>query len=125
MSVSEDILVNADLQNLGVAGRSIAFGSAGEDDAAAHRLISEGARLAVVTRGAKRASLSDGRSSVTAGTQPIDVVDTTGAGDSFIAGFLSASLTRCDWETCLESGRRLAAKTCGHPGGFRQTQRME
>ncbi|WP_245506214.1 PfkB family carbohydrate kinase [Rhizobium leguminosarum] len=46
------------------------------------------------------------------------------AGDSFIAGFLSASLTRYDWETCLESGRRLAAKTCGHPGGFPQTQRI-
>ncbi|WP_245506228.1 PfkB family carbohydrate kinase [Rhizobium leguminosarum] len=79
VSVSQDISVNADLQNLGVTGLSIAFGSAGEDDAAAdamlHRLISEGARLAVVTRGAKGASVSDGRSSVTAGTQPIDVVE--------------------------------------------------
>jgi hypothetical protein len=60
VSVSEDISVNADLQNLGVTGLSIAFGSAGEDDAAAHRLISEGgARLAVVTRGAKRVGHRD------------------------------------------------------------------
>jgi fructoselysine 6-kinase len=124
VSVSQDISVNADFQNLGVSELSIAFGSAGEDDAAAEamlqRLISEGALLAVVTRGSKGASVTDGKRTVTAGTEPIDVVDTTGAGDSFIAGFLSASLAGRDWEDCLESGRRLAARTCGHMGGFPQ-----
>lgn len=124
VSVSQDISVNSDVQNLGVYGLAIAFGSVGEDDRAAdammHRLIFEGARLAVVTRGAKGASVSDGKRSVTQGIEPIEVIDTTGAGDSFIAGFLSANLSGRDWETCLESGRRLAGRTCGHVGGFPQ-----
>jgi fructoselysine 6-kinase len=124
VSVSQDISVNSEVQNLVVSGLSIAFGSAGEDDGSAdamlHRLVFEGARLAVVTRGAKGASVSDGKRSVTKGIEPIEVIDTTGAGDSFIAGFLSANLSGGDWETCLESGRRLAARTCGHVGGFLQ-----
>jgi fructoselysine 6-kinase len=129
VSVSQDVSVNADSQNLNVSGLSIAFGSAGEDDATADamlsRLILEGARLAVVTRGAKGASVSDGKRSVTIGVEPIEVIDTTGAGDSFIAGFVAASLGGSDWQTCLESGRTLAAKTCGHLGGFPQTQRTD
>ncbi|PYB77439.1 PfkB family carbohydrate kinase [Rhizobium wuzhouense] len=124
VSVSQDISVNADARNLAVSGVSVAFGSAGEDASVAYamlrRLILEGAGLAVVTRGAKGASVSDGVHTATAGTEPVDVVDTTGAGDSFIAGFLSARIAGSDWDTCLESGRRLAAQTCGHLGGFPQ-----
>lgn len=124
VSVSQDISVNTDSRNLGVFGLSIAFGSAGEDDAAAgamlDRLIRQGARLAVVTRGAKGASASDGKRFITTGTVPIEVVDTTGAGDSFIAGFLSANLMACDLQDSMERANRLAAKTCGHIGGFPQ-----
>lgn len=124
VSVSQDISVNTDPAHLGVAGLTIAFGSAGEDDEAAEamlkRLIADGARIAVVTRGAKGATASDGRTRVTAGIEPITIVDTTGAGDSFIAGFLSASIAGRDLVTCLAEGRRVAAKTCGHLGGFPQ-----
>lgn len=124
VSVSQDISVNTDVRNRGVAGLSIACASAGEDDDAAEimlqKLIAEGARLAVVTRGAKGASVSDGKRSVTTAAAPIKVIDTTGAGDSFIAGFLSGYLLGEEWDICLERGRRLAAITCGHLGGFPQ-----
>lgn len=124
VSVSQDVTVNTDPANLGVAGLAVAFGSAGEDDAKAEtmlaRLISEGARLVVVTRGARGASAMNGNSRVTVGIEPIEIVDTTGAGDSFIAGFLSAYLTGLDLSTCLEEGRKIAARTCGHLGGFPQ-----
>lgn len=124
VSVSQDISVNTDPAHLGVAGLTIAFGSAGEDDEAAEamltRLIADGARLAVVTRGAKGATASDGRTRATAGIEPVTIVDTTGAGDSFIAGFLSASVAGRDLAACLAEGRRVAAKTCGHLGGFPQ-----
>jgi fructoselysine 6-kinase len=124
ISVSQDISVNTDVANIGVAGLSIAFGSAGSDDAAMERmlqdLVSEGAALAVVTRGEKgsvAASVSDRAST---GIVPVDVVDTTGAGDSFIAGFLSARLQGRALDPCLVAGRDLAAETCQHVGGFPQ-----
>lgn len=123
-SVSQDISVNTDAANIGVSGLSIAFGSAGSDDAAMERMIheflSEGAALAVVTRGEKGSVAASRQSRASTGIIPIEVVDTTGAGDSFIAGFLSAQLQGVVLEQCLAAGRDLAAKTCQHVGGFPQ-----
>lgn len=48
------------------------------------------------------------------------MVDTTGAGDSFIAGFLVAFLHQKDFHSCLVAGRDCAAVTCSHLGGFLQ-----
>jgi sugar/nucleoside kinase (ribokinase family) len=51
---------------------------------------------------------------------PIDVVDTTGAGDAFCAGLLSKLLTRPDWDNLvtldfaesLQTATRAAAANC-------------
>lgn len=124
VSVSQDLSVNAEASNLGVEGLSIAFGSAGEEEVAANRLIndflSRGAELAVVTRGARGSYASDGLEHASAGIRPVDVVDTTGAGDSFIAGFIIAHLEARPLRERLEVGRDRAAKTCAHAGGFPQ-----
>jgi sugar/nucleoside kinase (ribokinase family) len=65
------------------------------------------AREVVVKRGAAGAEWSDGASSRRVDAVPADVVDTTGAGDAFAAGFLRA------WdrgaEAALSSGVGLAA----------------
>ncbi|TPP04601.1 PfkB family carbohydrate kinase [Rhizobium glycinendophyticum] len=125
VSVSQDITVNADPVHLGVAGLTIAFGSAGEDDAAAAdlvaRLLGDGAKLAVVTKGARGACASDGIASYAVEAEKIEVVDTTGAGDSFIAGFLSAYRSGSGIPACLAAGCRTAARTCNHIGGFPQS----
>lgn len=125
LSVSQDISVNTDPVHLGVEGLTVAFGSAGEDDAtAAHlleRLLREGAKLAVVTRGSRGACASDGIKSCSVEAEPVDVIDTTGAGDSFIAGFLAAFKSGADIRTSLERGCRTAATTCAHIGGFPQS----
>jgi fructoselysine 6-kinase len=124
LSVSQDISVNSDPAHLGVEGLSVAFGSAGEDDAAAEqligRLLGDGAKLAVVTRGARGACASDGSQYFAVTAQKVDVVDTTGAGDSFIAAFLAAFKSGLDIGTSLEHGCRTAATTCSHIGGFPQ-----
>lgn len=124
VSVSQDVSVNAEASNLGVEGLSIAFGSAGEDEIAANRLIndflSRGAELAVVTRGARGSCVSDGIEYASAGIRPVNVVDTTGAGDSFIAGFIIAHLEGRPLRERLEAGRDRAARTCMHVGGFPQ-----
>ncbi|MHC2351965.1 sugar/nucleoside kinase (ribokinase family) [Sinorhizobium meliloti] len=124
VSVSQDVSVNAAAADLEVDGLSIAFGSAGEDETSAERLTGEflarGARLAVVTRGALGSLASDGAEVASAGIRAVEVVDTTGAGDSFIAGFIAARLEGRALAACLEAGRDLAADTCTHVGGFPQ-----
>jgi sugar/nucleoside kinase (ribokinase family) len=72
------------------------------------------ARERVIKRGADGAEWSDGTRSVAVGAVASAVVDTTGAGDAFAAGFLSA------WpgppEAALAAGVRLAAEAVARPG---------
>jgi ribokinase len=72
------------------------------------------ARERVVKRGAGGAEWTDGARSVTVPAPAAQVVDTTGAGDAFAAGFLSA------WpgppEAALAAGARLAAEAVARPG---------
>ncbi|AKM10657.1 adenosine kinase [Croceicoccus naphthovorans] len=44
------------------------------------------------------------------------VVDTTGAGDQFAAGFIAAYVRSADLRECLEAGTRTAAAVIGHVG---------
>ncbi len=124
VSVSQDISVQNDPEHLGVEGLSVAFGSAGDDPARIQAMLADllagGAARAVVTAGASGSAASDGRVEARAGITPVEVVDTTGAGDSFIAGFLVAYRAGASLEAALFSGRDRAALTCGHLGGFPQ-----
>jgi len=65
---------------------------------AQHLLESTTARLLVLTLGGQGACLltRDGQSWRARETQPLEVVDTVGAGDCFLAGFMAALLTRDD-----------------------------
>jgi fructoselysine 6-kinase len=123
-SVSQDVSVNNDPVHLGVDTLRIAFGSAGENRKSAEAMmrdfLSGGAKLAVVTLGGEGSAATDGSKCAETGITPVDVVDTTGAGDSFVAGFLHAFVAGTDLETALVSGRDCAARTCGHVGGFLQ-----
>jgi ribokinase len=49
--------------------------------------------------------------------EPVDVVDTTGAGDAFAAGFLSARLDGAGPREALQAGCRLAACAVAQVGG--------
>lgn len=124
ISVSQDISVNAEPRNLGVAGLDIAFatsdGSRAEAAAKARQLIIDGAKLAVITRGSEGSLASDGASIAELPALAIEPVDTTGAGDAFIAGFLDARLAARPLMECLERGREIATRTCLHIGGFPQ-----
>ena len=47
-----------------------------------------------------------------------DVVDTMGAGDSYIAGFLNALLEGADLAECMRKGAENAAFTIGYNGAW-------
>jgi len=119
VTISQDVAVNPE-----DGGLDVAFGSVGPSEDAAlatlRRLIEAGNRVAVVTCGPLGSFASDGVETVRTGIRPVDVVDTTGAGDTFIAGFLAARLRGASLHACIEAGRDAASETCRHLGGFPQ-----
>ena len=124
ISISQDIGVNAAAQDASPEHLDIAFASAGTSEEAAsallRRCLDGGARLAVATCGALGSRASDGGMIVAVPAIPARVIDTTGAGDSFIAGFLDAHLAGASLTEALRAGALLAAETCSHLGGFPQ-----
>jgi fructoselysine 6-kinase len=125
IAMSQDGGVNAAPADLGVDGLAVAFVAAsGSHERARTRasaLLALGARGVVVTRGdlGSSAFLPEGEAEQAA--VPITPLDTTGAGDSYIAGFLMARLTGASVAEATDAGARLAARACMHPGGFPQT----
>jgi fructoselysine 6-kinase len=117
--ISQDCAVSSGFEHLDVA-----FCSAGDDPDAAKSMaeaaIAGGARLAVVTCGPGGSIAYDGSSWSTQAALPIEPVDTTGAGDSYIAGFIGAFAGGQDLQSCMEAGAATAAKTCLHWGGWPQ-----
>ncbi len=47
---------------------------------------------------------------------PVQIVDTVGAGDTFIAGYIDTRVRGLDIATALEQGCQLAGKKCGQTG---------
>ncbi|MFG1710130.1 carbohydrate kinase family protein [Nonomuraea sp. M3C6] len=81
-------------------------------------LLSEMYGTAVVKLGAKGATAAvDGAVVATAAGVPAKVVDSTGAGDAFAAGFLTATLHGVSEEAALEAGCRAGAECVARVGG--------
>ncbi len=70
----------------------------------------------VVKLGARGVVGRDGLGFVTQPARPTDVVDTTGAGDAFTAGFVPTWLSGATLADCLAAGQRLAAAAVGRVG---------
>lgn len=73
--------------------------------------------LVVLKRGEDGAMASSQAGSVSAGAIPVDVVDTTGAGDAFNAGFLHSWLATRDIEKSLAAGIETGALSVQSAGG--------
>jgi fructoselysine 6-kinase len=124
ITFSQDVAVNAE-----AVGLDIGFESVGPSEdlarAALLRLHGLGCRVAVVNCGAMGSMASEDGNFVATGIRELAfVVDTTGAGDTFIAGFLGLWKRGQPLDVCLAAGRDAAARTCGHVGGFPQTLRV-
>jgi fructoselysine 6-kinase len=122
--VSQDLGVNAAPIDKDPQDLSLAFDSAGDDKSVARTraidLIKKGAKCAIVSCGANGSVGFDGHDWAETNSTPVNVVDTTGAGDSFAAGVIAALHKGKNLQQSLEQGRDWAALTCGHPGGFPQ-----
>jgi sugar/nucleoside kinase (ribokinase family) len=81
------------------------------------RALSTKVRTLVVTRGAAGAVAVEDGQQVQVSASPVEtVVDTTGAGDLFAAGFLAARCRGRTLKGCLEAGTVAAAEIISHFG---------
>jgi sugar/nucleoside kinase (ribokinase family) len=79
--------------------------------------LSPKVRTLVITRGARGAVALSDRQCVEVAAAPVDkVVDTTGAGDLFAAGFIAARCRGRDLRGSLEAGSVAAAEVISHFG---------
>ena len=77
--------------------------------------------VVVMKRGAQGASAWAGGEAFHVPAPVVDVVDTTGAGDAFNAGYLSARLAGMSVEAALEDGVELASTAiASSPREYRQ-----
>jgi sugar/nucleoside kinase (ribokinase family) len=72
---------------------------------------------AVTEKGAKRWAAKAPRGKGIEGVEAVKVVDTTGAGDAFLAGFLSAYIRSGSIEECLERAVETGSKATTQLGG--------
>ncbi len=73
-------------------------------------LIGAGAEIVAVTLGAQGCFVTDGKDSYDVPAQKARVVDTTGAGDAFAAGFLYGVVKRMGTKECGKLGNNVAAR---------------
>ena len=81
-------------------------------------VAAQGPRIVVATRGKMGSLAFDGERFYEYGIIDCPVVDTMGAGDSYIAGFLYARLSGADIPGCMETGARSSAVTLGYSGAW-------
>ena len=79
---------------------------------------SKGPKIAIATLGENGSVAYDGKTFTTFGIVPVDVVDTMGAGDSFIAGFIQGLLLNKDIHECLSLGTENASATLKYMGAW-------
>lgn len=113
----------------GMAFLDVAFGSVAESEDAALRWLDSvreaEVEFGIAMMGAAGAMAFSGDRLLRKHVVPTDVVDTTGAGDSFIAGFISAMHRGSEIEGAMDVAMRWAARACAHYGGWPQDRGLD
>jgi 2-dehydro-3-deoxygluconokinase len=91
---------------------AIAVGAAGDPIELAHRLVALGAGHAVIKLGARGAVASIDGADLEVQAVRIDPIDTVGAGDAFVAGYLAEYLAGEDAATRLSTAVKTGAYAC-------------
>lgn len=82
------------------------------------QLYEQGPELIVMTMGSEGSLAYDGEDFTHCGIVPCDVVDTMGAGDSYIAGFLMGVCRGENLYACMQLGALNAAETIAYNGAW-------
>jgi fructoselysine 6-kinase len=74
--------------------------------------------LVIMTLGEHGSLVYDGEKVHKGKANPVEVVDTLGAGDSYIAAFLTSTLKNTPIPEAIREGHRVATETCKRLGGW-------
>ncbi len=77
-----------------------------------------GPKIVIATLGEQGSLAFDGERFVSGGIVPCKVVDTMGAGDSYIAGFIKSTLDGKPLEECMHDGAANSSVTLGYEGAW-------
>jgi len=91
-------------------------------------LLGEGVRVVAVKLSERGCYVTDGKESYFVPAHKVKVVDTTGAGDAFCAGFLHGLVAGKDIHECARLGNLVASKKLTKPGaraGLPRLQNLE
>lgn len=80
--------------------------------------VEQGAGMMIVTLGEQGSIAWDGRQFWRQAALEVKVVDTMGAGDSYIAGFLCAVANNNSLSQAMEQGTQSAARTIQYHGAW-------
>lgn len=112
------IIPQADIVFAGDDESAIAVGEADTPLELAHRLVRAGASEAIIKLGVRGAvAVVDGREYERDAIK-VDVIDTVGAGDAFVAGYLAEHLLGEDVPTRLTTAVMVGAYACLSPGDW-------
>ena len=92
--------------------------TAEEIEALMDRCHALGTKVVGVTLGSRGSIFSEEGKRYHQGIVPVEAIDTMGAGDSFIAGFLTRRILGDGMEDALRFAATAAANTCKFHGGF-------
>lgn len=126
--VSIDLSTWSPSNGLDLHGVDVAFASADVDRGEAtatigRNLLSLGATEAVVMSGAQGSTWVGTGGVRFFAAHPAERVDTCGAGDSYISGFMMARVSGASAESAMEAGTLSATRTIQHIGGIPQIPR--
>jgi sugar/nucleoside kinase (ribokinase family) len=88
----------------------------GSDEESFHRLLSQGPKVILLKKGKEGVTMLTSEQQVVVGSYKVDVVDATGAGDAFAAGFISGFLDGASWIEAAAYGNAVAAIKCTKAG---------
>lgn len=99
------------------------FFAFGDEDTAVLRdkmkeLHQKGPKMVISTLGEQGSIVYDGKEFTRFGIVPCQVVDTMGAGDSYIAGFLKGVLEGKDIKECMKTGAENSSITLSYQGAW-------
>ncbi|MEV0700542.1 sugar kinase [Saccharopolyspora sp. NPDC050389] len=118
LAAAADILFAGQEEAALLLGRDPGEPSFESGEELAHALAKTGPRAVVVKLGALGSLALDGDQIHRAAAVPVTVVDPVGAGDAFVAGYLSGLVSGSPAPECLQSGNAAGAAVCGVPGDW-------